>query len=180
MIYVCVIQKKKLELQNKIISYVYRLYENELDFVDKLLKADQRNNSAWNQRFHIIKTFYGLDGDTIQQEISYVLEKMQIIKNNESAWNYLRGVICHNSGKLSDYPEVQEICERHFNSGYQEACLVSYLFDLYREKYLLDKTDETYYEKAVECLNILATKCDKIRKKYWTYLKEEMRKEYCT
>lgn len=145
-----------------------------------MLREDLRNNSAWNQRFYIIKTFFGLNEQTVQEEIDYTLNKMKLIKNNESAWNYLRGIISYNNGKLSDHFDVQNFCEQNFHLGYQEACLVSYLFDLYKEKYLLDKTNESYYEKAIQCLDILANKCDKIRVKYWTYLKEELQNEYCT
>lgn len=64
--------------------------ENELDFVDRLISHDMRNNSAWNQRYFVINNS-DPNNDTIEKELSYTFDKIKILSKNESAWNYLKG-----------------------------------------------------------------------------------------
>lgn len=86
-------------------SIFYSLFDNELVYVDKLLAADVRNNSAWNQRFFVLK-YTGLPPETLQMELHYVMNRIQIVKDNESSWNYLRGILRLGGGGLDQYPEV--------------------------------------------------------------------------
>jgi protein farnesyltransferase/geranylgeranyltransferase type-1 subunit alpha len=71
--------------------FVYRLFQNELQYVDQLLDQDIRNNSAWNQRYFVINNTTGFTPEVIEQELTFVLAKIKKVTNNESAWNYLRG-----------------------------------------------------------------------------------------
>jgi len=64
--------------------------ENELNFVNNLISQDMRNNSAWNQRYFVINNS-DPNTDTINTELEYTFDKIQILSKNESAWNYLRG-----------------------------------------------------------------------------------------
>lgn len=64
--------------------------KNELDFVENLISQDIRNNSAWNQRYFVINNS-DPTSDTIEKELKYTFDKIQIAFKNESAWNYLRG-----------------------------------------------------------------------------------------
>jgi hypothetical protein len=73
------------------LSHVCRLFENELQYVEQLLDEDIRNNSAWNQRYFVINNTTGFTPDVVQRELTYTLDKIKIVTNNESAWNYLRG-----------------------------------------------------------------------------------------
>lgn len=73
------------------ITYYYSLFDGELNFVDQLLQDDIRNNSAWNQRYFVINNTTGFTEDVLKQEIEYTLDKIRIAKENESAWNFLRG-----------------------------------------------------------------------------------------
>ena len=47
----------------------FGLWEDELDFVDRLLIEDFRNNSAWNQRHFVISNTTGFTDDVIKKEI---------------------------------------------------------------------------------------------------------------
>lgn len=71
--------------------FYFRLYDNELNYVDTLLEQDVRNNSAWNQRYFVINNTTGFTDEVLKREIDYVLEMIKNAKENESAWNYLRG-----------------------------------------------------------------------------------------
>lgn len=59
--------------------------------MDSLLQADVRNNSAWNQRYFVINNLTGFTEIVLSREYDYVCEKIMLAKENESAWNYLRG-----------------------------------------------------------------------------------------
>lgn len=82
------------------------MFDNELMYVDKLIAADVRNNSAWNQRIFVLK-YTGLSPETLQVELRYVMNRIQIVKENESSWNFLRGILKLAGVKTVDqYPEV--------------------------------------------------------------------------
>lgn len=73
------------------INYVCSLYDKELEYVERLLDDDVRNNSAWNQRYFVISNTTKFKEDIIEREVDFALEKIDLVKENESAWNYLRG-----------------------------------------------------------------------------------------
>lgn len=100
-------------------SSSYSLFENELVFVDRLIGADLRNNSAWNQRYFVLN-HTGFSDDVIQYEINYVMNRIRLVKNNESTWNYLRGLLQHGSGKLDQYPEVSGIQNSYIFRRYNQ------------------------------------------------------------
>lgn len=85
------------------------LFDNELVFVDKLIGADLRNNSAWNQRYFVLNHTDGFTPEVIHYELTYVMNRIRLVKNNESTWNYLRGLLQHGTGKLDQYPDVSEL-----------------------------------------------------------------------
>lgn len=48
----------------------YKLWDNELEFVENLLEEDVRNNSAWNQRHFVISHTTGFsDPVVVEREI---------------------------------------------------------------------------------------------------------------
>lgn len=48
----------------------YKLWDNELEFVENLLEEDVRNNSAWNQRHFVISHTTGSsDPAVVEREI---------------------------------------------------------------------------------------------------------------
>lgn len=47
----------------------FDLFGKELDYVDKLLKEDMRNNSAWNQRHFVITNTTGFTDDVTAKEV---------------------------------------------------------------------------------------------------------------
>ena len=68
----------------------FKLFNNELEFIDRLLLDDVRNNSAWNQRFFVIQHTTGWSGEVVNREVEFTWDKIKMVKRNESAWNYLR------------------------------------------------------------------------------------------
>lgn len=72
-------------------KFHFSLYDNELNYIESLLEIDVRNNSAWNQRYFVINNTTGFTEEVLKREITFVLDMIKNAKENESAWNYLRG-----------------------------------------------------------------------------------------
>ena len=47
----------------------FNLWDNELEYVNKLLADDIRNNSAWNQRYYVITHTTGYTAEVMKREI---------------------------------------------------------------------------------------------------------------
>ncbi|KAJ6648349.1 Protein farnesyltransferase/geranylgeranyltransferase type-1 subunit alpha [Pseudolycoriella hygida] len=153
----------------------YNLFDDELVYVDRLISDDVRNNSAWNQRIFVLK-HTGFTPEVLQREINYVMNRIRLVKNNESTWNFLRGVLQEGDGTLDQYPEVVEFCEELYASGVRTPFLMSFLIDMYEEKCLRSDCDSDGYDKedlskkVLEYCKLMATDYDKIREKYWNYV----------
>ena len=79
------------------VAKTFGLQDAERHFTEAMIDRDVRNNSAWNQRF--VVTFSENDEVTnealklrVDSELAFVSRKIEIAPDNESAWNYLRGV----------------------------------------------------------------------------------------
>ena len=86
----------------------FSLWGSELPYVEHLLQSDVRNNSAWNHRWFIVfarhtdpqkHSVKNDDADsevpleTIEREIEYTKAAISTAPQNQSPWNYLRGVL---------------------------------------------------------------------------------------
>lgn len=165
-------------------STTFSLYDDELSFVDRLISEDQRNNSAWNQRFFVIKHF-GFTPELIQRELLYTMNRIRIIKNNESAWNYLVGVMRQgDSGNalLSSYPDVVDFVEELYQAGNRSPYLLAFLIDLYQEQALQLKASDSdqLARKVYGLCEDMATKHDVIRRKYWQYMANHLKNQLST
>lgn len=75
----------------------FNKYDDELDLISVLLEADPRNNSAWNHRWlvqfgrFVDKAAVSLE--RIASEIAFCFSMLLVVKNNESGWNYLTGIL---------------------------------------------------------------------------------------
>eukprot|EP00090_Calanus_glacialis_P025320 TRINITY_DN3953_c0_g1_i1.p1 TRINITY_DN3953_c0_g1~~TRINITY_DN3953_c0_g1_i1.p1 ORF type:complete len:332 (+),score=113.74 TRINITY_DN3953_c0_g1_i1:37-1032(+) len=155
----------------------FSLYEGELDFIDRLLLDDIRNNSAWNQRFFVISHSGGWSSEAVEREVKYTLEKIQIVKRNESAWNYLRGVLehCEESGTADTQRAlVKEKCQELLAAGCESPFLLGFLVELLQ--YQLE--EDTMTEKA-ELISTATDLCvrlskdiDTVRCRYWDFVSD--------
>ncbi|XP_018329613.1 protein farnesyltransferase/geranylgeranyltransferase type-1 subunit alpha [Agrilus planipennis] len=148
----------------------YKLFDDELNYVDELLIQDIRNNSAWNQRYFVINNTTGFTKEVIEKETDYTLKKIEIAKENESAWNYLRGILLHDERGLSKNTEVSKFCENLYTSGCHSPFLIAMIVDMCDENVSKKHNDPNFsLERALNLCDDLATKYDIIRKKYWEY-----------
>ncbi|KAH8377043.1 hypothetical protein KR093_002940 [Drosophila rubida] len=156
----------------------FNLYDDELEFVNRLISEDQRNNSAWNQRFFVLKHL-GFTPQVIERELLYTMNHIRVIKNNESAWNYLVGVLRQSPrGQLNSSPEVVQFSEGLYSAGNRSPYLLAFLIDLYQEQALQRREaidNNQLAQKVYTLCEDMATKHDVIRRKYWSYVAEHLK-----
>ncbi|KAI1254350.1 hypothetical protein MGN70_004747 [Eutypa lata] len=153
----------------------------ELRGVSQLLNRDVRNNSAWSHRFFVVFSDPGQstpgrhatepDADAVpaavvDRELAYAKAKIDLAPQNQSPWNYLRGVLVKGARPLSearDFAEsfVQHLGEEEEEEAVQSSHALDLLADVYKEA-----GDR---ERADLALRRLAEKWDPIRRGYWGY-----------
>jgi protein farnesyltransferase/geranylgeranyltransferase type-1 subunit alpha len=142
--------------------------DSELSFTSALLKSDLRNNSAWNHRFFVI---FGKGDDVpvtdevYEFEIEFAKSKIFLAPQNQSAWNYLKGVLKRKGKGIAD----MECFAKEFVDLDAGECKSSHALDL-----LADIWAKNEAEKAGKALDLLAEKYDPIRKNYWEYRKRRI------
>jgi hypothetical protein len=112
----------------------FGLQKEERRFTEAMIDRDVRNNSAWNQRF--VVTFSENDQvtnealkRTVDSELAFVSRKIEIAPDNESAWNYLRGVArVKTNDDVAVTKRVEEIARAHCSATLSE------MNALFREK----------------------------------------------
>lgn len=155
----------------------------EIEDVESLIKADVRNNSAWNHRYMLRfgprseragmenSGFDGVsphqkgvcavvDEDLVDAELQYAKEQILRAPENRSPWWYARGVLRAAGRGVQDWEEFARkfVVEGEVRSSHA----VELLADVYALK-------EGSAEKAVEMLTLLKERYDPIRKNYWDY-----------
>lgn len=162
------------------------LFDDELNYVDQLIGDDMRNNSAWNQRFFVLQ-HTGLTPDVIAREAHYVMNRIRLIKSNESTWNFLRGLLEFDEGTLDQLPEVGNFCEELYGEGNRSPYLLAFLIDLHMERTLSAEVDiyeeeakEYSQKRALELCEAMITEHDTIRRRYWEYIRDKFRNDVDT
>jgi len=162
----------------------FNLYDNELQFIDQLLLDDIRNNSAWNQRFFVMTRQGGWTPENVEKEVKFALEKISLVKRNESAWNYLRGVLEHSTDSEVASAQrclVEAQCREWLESGCDSPHLLGFLVELTQHKLERDKdgdSTERMVEEAVGLCTRLATDVDTIRARYWNFISDTITKKF--
>ncbi|OAF69385.1 CAAX farnesyltransferase subunit alpha [Intoshia linei] len=118
---------------------------DEMDYVEKMLTIDFRNNSAWNQRYETIKRCLSFKSDDIvKRELEYCKAIIKMDINNESVWNYIVGVgttygrnLCSdvNSGMVAFVQDLYQNYDKYVDDAVING------FDIYKIDQYSDKED---------------------------------------
>ncbi|KAH6845503.1 hypothetical protein B0I37DRAFT_380324 [Chaetomium sp. MPI-CAGE-AT-0009] len=152
----------------------------ELAAIEAMIDDDVRNNSAWSHRFFLVfsNPDYATPGSAateadpavpaavIDREVEYAQDKIRLAPQNQSGWNYLRGVLVKGGRKLATVEEFASGFVKGLGEGEEaEDVQSTHALDLLAEIYA-EKGDK---EKAELSLTRLGQKWDRIRVGYWEW-----------
>lgn len=154
----------------------FSLWDCELPYIESLLREDVRNNSAWNHRWFVVfaqnvdptkGTRKDADAvsvklEIIERELEYTKNAIRTAPQNQSPWNYLRGVVKKKGNGLVELKEfAEEFADIEKEDDVRSSHALDFLADLYAE--------EESKERAGRALELLVKRYDPIRKNYWNY-----------
>jgi protein farnesyltransferase/geranylgeranyltransferase type-1 subunit alpha len=151
----------------------------ELASTEALLRHDVRNNSAWSHRFFLVfsNPAYTTPGSRatqhdpsvpdaiIDRELAFAQAAAHEAPQNQSAWEYIRGVLRKGGRGLSTLEGFAgafvRIPEGEGEENVRSSHALDFLADVWSEK--------GEAEKADRALRLLGDKYDRIRKNYWDW-----------
>lgn len=152
----------------------FGLFGDELEYVNQLLMEDVRNNSAWNHRYFVLERSNRLAASK-ESEIDFCLAKIRLAPDNESVWNYLRGLLPDK--ELSDRERVNNLIEQLISQENNKSRhLIGFQIDLLRDKYRKSGEPELK-TRALEMVNQLIVKYDPLRREYWKFISAQLQNE---
>lgn len=147
--------------------------DGEVEAVEELLKQDVRNNSAWNHRWYVVfgrpegEKRFG-DKGIVDGEMRFAMEKVRLAPQNQSPWNYIRGLQREAKGEAKITLELlRKFAEEFASIEEPDKIRSSHALDLLAGIY----AEEGKKTEASKGLELLATKYDPIRANYWNWRK---------
>ena len=105
-------------------------------------------------------------------EIEYTFSKIDIVPNNESPYNYIRGYFNNENlstkFKIVDFPQIKKKLDSLLEDYPDCVFAHSFLFEWY--------SCENNYIACYKICDLLSDKIDVIRKKYWQWKKLNLSK----
>lgn len=155
----------------------FSLWDSELPYIESLLQADVRNNSAWNHRWFVVFARHtdpkvhsikngivnsDVEPAIIEREIEYTKAAILTAPQNQSPWNYLRGVLrTQEKGLVRMKSFAEQFADLEREDEVRSSHALDFLADVYAE--------EKEKERSGKALELLARRYDPIRKNYWNY-----------
>ena len=140
----------------------------ELAYIESLLTVDVRNNSAWNHRWFVIfgetKATKPVPEEVWEREISFAKTKICVAPQNQSSWNYLKGVLRKRGGGTE---ELEEFAKQFVDLAPEGEVRSSHALDFLADMW--SQRGEEERAKAGKALELLAETYDPVRKNYWDY-----------
>jgi protein farnesyltransferase/geranylgeranyltransferase type-1 subunit alpha len=150
----------------------------EIESIETLIRKDVRNNSAWSHRFFVVfndpeyttedspATAHDpkIPDDIIDREIEFAKAATFEAPQNQSPWNYLRGVLRKGGRDLSTLESFATEFVKKGKNGEEDvksSHALDFLANVWAEKGDVDK--------AKWALELLGDKYDRIRKGYWDW-----------
>jgi protein farnesyltransferase/geranylgeranyltransferase type-1 subunit alpha len=156
---------------------------SELSAIEKLIDEDVRNNSAWSHRFFVIFSDPGhttpgtqatqpdakVPAEILDREICVAENAIWLAPQNQSPWNFLRGVLRKGGRDLGTEESFAEQFVK-IGEGDGDDVKSSHALDFLAEVWV-EKGEK---EKADKALRLLEDKYDGVRKNYWEWRRATM------
>lgn len=150
---------------------------SELKSIEKLVDEDVRNNSAWSHRFFAVFSDPGyttpgskatepdpkVPADIVDREIKFAENAVWLAPQNQSPWNFLRGVLRKGGRDLASEEDFASEFVRIEGEG--EDVKSSHALDFLAEVW----AEKGEKEKADQALRLLGDKYDGVRRNYWEW-----------
>lgn len=164
---------------------------SEIRSLEALITQDVRNNSAWSHRFFVVFSDPGyatpeckavepdplIPSEVLEREVKFAQEKVELAPQNQSPWNYLRGVLRKGDRKLS---ELVQWAEKYAKIRGENGALLGVKEEEVKSSHALDFLADAWAEDgevelADRALELLGAKYDVIRKGYWEWRRGSLR-----
>lgn len=109
-----------------------------------------------------------IDPAIIEREIEYAKQAIRIAPQNQSPWNYLRGVL-RNQGQGLEV--LKDFAESFADVSREDEVRSSHALDFLADVYAAEEEVQGR-ERAAAALELLARRFDPIRRNYWNYRRE--------
>ncbi|OAF60058.1 CAAX geranylgeranyltransferase alpha subunit [Pseudogymnoascus destructans] len=151
---------------------------SELRAVEKLIEEDVRNNSAWSHRFFLVFSDPGnstqgskatevdpkIPAEILDREIRVAENAIYLAPQNQSPWNFLRGVLRKGGRELkSEEGFAGEFVK--LGDGEGEEVRSSHALDFLADVWV----EKGEAERADAALRLLGEKYDGVRRNYWEW-----------
>lgn len=146
----------------------FELFDNvkETQFIDNCLLLDLRNNSAWTHRF-FVKFGGKVDDKVIGSELEYTKALIRQSPQNPSSWNYLIGIYEKFDRKFGD---LKDFCLEF--ASLDSTVTSSFALELLARIYV----EQEKYDESIKVYGALAEKYDPIRRNYWKYQTQKVKR----
>jgi protein farnesyltransferase/geranylgeranyltransferase type-1 subunit alpha len=157
---------------------------NELTSIETLVRNDVRNNSAWSHRFFVVfsdpnistpgskatEPDTAVPGAVIDREIEVAKSAIWRAPQNQSPWNYLRGVLRKGGRGVETLTCFAEEFVKFDEANDTEDVKSSHALDLLADIW----TAKGERQQADKALRLLGEKYDPIRKNYWEWRRDSL------
>lgn len=114
------------------------------------------------------------NNEIIENEVAFAIENILKVPENESPWNYLRGVLA--GVGLNKFPEKTKVFE-NVTSVHCFSFRIDAMEELLRDQ---DMKDQMVVQKILELVEKLSTEMDVIRSQYWLFIGRTISEKYGT
>ncbi|KAI8622599.1 hypothetical protein BC830DRAFT_1088972 [Chytriomyces sp. MP71] len=151
----------------------FQHWDQELPDVDGLIVTDCRNNSAWNHRFFVYSNRPGgMSAPDLAAELQYCKKYIKLAPNNESPWNYLKGILKKFNSDLAVQDQLEDDVRNMLNEEDFVVHGASFLLTMTEARLARSSiSDEERLRLVAEasqlCKELMEQ--DVIRVKFWSY-----------
>ncbi|AEY95612.1 FACR094Cp [Eremothecium gossypii FDAG1] len=145
-------------------------FRHELEYAAWMIEGDVYNNSAWAHRMFVLKSTTPSASD-IQREVDYACANIELVPQNSSSWNYLRGLYDQFRGGRYDEDVVDfalsftgDLLDSESEGNALPEIRSSHALELLAHVYSQEKAT---HDKARRAYKGLASAYDPIRRPFW-------------